>query len=188
MWVIWDYYHLGRILQRNTELRYKSTNYTHSSRISDLAPSLLKPTPRGESVRVGIAVFGSRISSLFDTAEKLLLVDIVNNEETGREEVAMDGTLPFRRVRCLGDLGVTTLLCGAISGVMYSLIAARGITVIPWLKGEVNEVLDGFRNGTLHTPYFRLPGPGGPFRGRHGWAWRHETDASGRGTGERHQP
>lgn len=142
-------------------------------------------------MRVAMPVFRSRLSPLFDSAGKLLVVDIVGNEEVGRREVDIDGMFTTQKVRRLGELGVSTLVCGAISGMMYGLTTGRGITVIPWLRGEVEEVLEAFKNGRLDAPSFRVPGctrAGGPWS-RHGWAWRWGSGGEpGQGRRRRRRP
>jgi len=124
-------------------------------------------------VRVAMPVFRSRVSPLFDSAERVLLVDIVDGREVRRQEVVMDDTLAPHKARRLSELGVSTLLCGAISAMLYVLVRGRGIAVIPWLSGDAEEILQAFEDGSLDVRRFRMPGFNLPGRsqGRHGFAW-----------------
>ena len=70
----------------------------------------------------------------------------------------------FHRCRRLRELGVETLICGAISNPAFAAACAEGITVIPWISGDVEEVIDSFMAGTLPSSRFMMPGCRG--RGR----------------------
>lgn len=50
------------------------------------------------------------------------------------------------------------LVCGAISWPLEALVAASGIRVIPLICGDVEEVVQALRNGTLDDEQFAMPG------------------------------
>jgi predicted Fe-Mo cluster-binding NifX family protein len=55
-------------------------------------------------------------------------------------------------------LGIDVLVCGAISWPLEALLAAKGIRVIPLICGEVADVVQGVRDGTLEDRRFAMPG------------------------------
>ncbi len=50
------------------------------------------------------------------------------------------------------------LVCGAISWSLEALLTSHGIRVIPFVCGEVAEVMQAFRDGTLQHPRYAMPG------------------------------
>jgi predicted Fe-Mo cluster-binding NifX family protein len=125
-----------------------------------------------ESMRVALAVWNDRISPVFDTASRLLLVDVDQGVERVRRiiEVAAD-TFPTQRARRMTELEVNVLICGAISRVLAELVSASGVVVIPWVSGPVDGVLRAYLTKRLSDSRWRMPG----CRGR----WRHRYAVPG---------
>jgi predicted Fe-Mo cluster-binding NifX family protein len=107
---------------------------------------------------VAIPVWKGRVSPVFDVAGQVLLVELDRLIETARweEPLADDGL--DRRADRMAHWGVTTLVCGAISRPLESLLTARGIDVIPRVCGGVDEVLGAFSSGNLQSEQFAMPG------------------------------
>ena len=70
----------------------------------------------------------------------------------------MTGEMLDRRADRLAQQGVDTLICGAISRALESLLTARGVQVIPRVCGSVDEVLGAFCTGELDDERFAMPG------------------------------
>lgn len=117
-------------------------------------------------MKVGIAVWNSRVSPVFDTAKRLLVIDLVDGIETGREEIAMTDVYPALRVQRLRSHGVDVLICGAISNPIAALTESAGITLMPWISGNTDEIVDAFKNGELMSPRYIMPGCKRQRRGR----------------------
>ena len=116
--------------------------------------------------RIAIPVWQGRISPVFDTAGHLLLVDVDGTRELQRcESVLADTRLP-RRVSRLVELGVDVLICGGVSRPLLSMVTGAGIRAVPWVAGNVQEVLDAYLGGQLPGPRFQMPGRMGQGRGR----------------------
>jgi|GEM_PF-3227883 len=92
-------------------------------------------------MRIGITTYGSRVSPLFDAAEKLLLMDVDGDQFRRRGEVTLGSLGPALRVAKLDQFGVQVLVCGGISGFFRDAIVARGIRIHAWISGEVGDVL-----------------------------------------------
>lgn len=120
-------------------------------------------------MRVAIPIWQGRVSPVFDVAGQLLLVDADNALEQSRREETLADEEPGRRAERLADLGVTTLVCGAISQPLLLLLEAKGIEVVSRVCGEVDEVLAAFLAGGLCADRFAMPGCCGRMqRGRQG--------------------
>jgi predicted Fe-Mo cluster-binding NifX family protein len=115
-------------------------------------------------MRLAISIWNDRISPVFDAAGRLLLVDIEEGQERGRQVEVLSDALPSRRIRRLTELGVNALVCGGISRPLITLLADFGISVCPWTAGPVDEVLKAYNEGRLQDPRWRMPGCGGKSR------------------------
>jgi predicted Fe-Mo cluster-binding NifX family protein len=123
-------------------------------------------------MRLAISIWNDRISPVFDAADHLLLIDIEQGQERGRQEEVLSDAFPSRRMRRLTEMGVNALICGGISRPLVTLLAESGISVCPWTAGPVDEVLRAYLEDRLHDPQWRMPGCGGPPRGSKGSARR----------------
>jgi len=129
-------------------------------------------------MRVAIATWTGRVSPVFDAAEHLLVVDVEDGGEVGRQEVALgDAPVPVR-TRRLVELGVNVLICGAISWPLEARVVAAGVQVIPQICGPTEEVLRAFVTGPWTQQAFRMPGCTGRCRRR-----RRFRGSGGRGFG-----
>ena len=109
-------------------------------------------------MKIAVPIWHDRVSSAFDFAHSLLLVDIEHGRETGREEILwLPESIPERANR-LKTLGVKVLICGAISRSLASQVKACGVKVLPYVVGQVDEILKAYLTGTLVQPQFALPG------------------------------
>jgi predicted Fe-Mo cluster-binding NifX family protein len=118
-------------------------------------------------MKIAIPIWEGRVSPVLDTARQLLIVDVEDGQETSRTAVDIPLMHIVQMARFVRDLGVDTVICGAISRQLEMMLATLGIRIIPWLRGEVDEVLSAHANGNLQDGYFFLPGCGRG-RGRRG--------------------
>ncbi len=116
-------------------------------------------------MRVGIPIWGSKVSPVLDASEQLLVVELTGTERSDVETVSFGGWGMMRRARLIGDLGLDVLICGAISGRLAGLLAWKDVRVIPWVSGEVDDVLRAFVEGRLSGKRFAMPGYRGMGRG-----------------------
>jgi predicted Fe-Mo cluster-binding NifX family protein len=130
-------------------------------------------------MHIAIPVWDDRVSPLFDTALRILLIRFENGRETARAERSLHQVIPPMRVRLLVEEGVDTLICGAISRRLADMCLSSGLTVIPWVSGTLEEVVVAFLTGGLSGPQYIMPGCcGGRLRAR-----RRQGRGRGRGRG-----
>ena len=108
-------------------------------------------------MRIAIPVWNDCVSSAFDFAHRLLLIDIQDSSETKRSEISLDPELISQRATRLKTLGVEVLICGAISRSLASLVAVSGIVVLPYVLGPVDEILKAYLIDQLDQPKFAMP-------------------------------
>jgi len=109
-------------------------------------------------MKIAIPIWNGRVSSAFDFAHKLLLVDIEYGREAGRVEISMLPESNPEKANRLKALGVEVLICGAISRSLASQVQACGVKVLPYVVGQVDEILKAYLTGKLIEPQFALPG------------------------------
>ena len=110
------------------------------------------------TMKVAIPVYGNYVSTVFDFAHRLLLVDIENGKETERYEVRLERLSLQQRAEKLKSLGVDVLVCGAISQVLANIVTQSGIEILPYVTGNTENVLGAYITGQLIRPEFRMPG------------------------------
>ena len=122
-------------------------------------------------MKVAVTVWQGRISPVFDVSREAMVLTIEGGVEKRRCSEKIETATPLRKLDLLTDLGVETLICGAISEPLQDELTSRGVRVIGFVAGEVDEVVATFLAGTLPTPTLSMPGCGGRrnrFRGGRG--------------------
>jgi predicted Fe-Mo cluster-binding NifX family protein len=108
-------------------------------------------------MKVAISTWNGRVSPVFDVARTLLVLEIGEAGIAERREQALDDG-PAGRIERIVDAGVKVLLCGAISQPLAGMLAARGVRVVPFISGDVEEVIRAYLAGALGCPRFAMPG------------------------------
>lgn len=114
---------------------------------------------------MALAMWNGRISPVFDVARQVLMLDIEDDKVITRKEEVLPGTEPQIQADRLASLGPQVLICGAISQPMADMLAAKSIQVIPFVAGDIDQVLGAWLLGTLPNPALSMPGCCGRRRG-----------------------
>ena len=110
-------------------------------------------------MKIGLPVFNDRVSPVFDWARNLMIVQMNENGDMGeRRTVEMGNLGEWERVALLVSEGVNVLICAGICGSLLEAITGRGIQVLPGIVGQVDDVLEAFKEGRLAQPQFCMPG------------------------------
>ena len=118
-------------------------------------------------MKIALPVWNDRISPVFDTARRLLIVNVKNGKEESRTEMQITELHPPLRVRQLAETGAKVLICGAISRPLAAMIKTWDMAIVQWISGDVEEVLQAYFSGAFPEPRFLMPGcGGGPCRNR----------------------
>jgi predicted Fe-Mo cluster-binding NifX family protein len=120
-------------------------------------------------MRVAVPVWEKRVSPVFDSARRLVVIDIEEGGPASRLTLPLTEAYPPRRALLLRIWGVEVLVCGGISPYLGRLIAGQGIRVVSGVRGDAEEVLRAYSRGRIPSPAYTLPGwRGGRRRGRGG--------------------
>ena len=114
---------------------------------------------------IAVATCNGRISPVFDAAGNILVLRIERGAVAGTREQALNDT-PHRKVEQLAEAGVGTLVCGAISRPFRAMVESRGIAVIPFVSGGVEEVVAAWLAGGISQFAYAMPGCGSMRRRR----------------------
>ncbi len=119
-------------------------------------------------MKAAFAVWENRIAPVFDVAGRVCIV------ESGKEPVLQRETLELpeghasTKAGFLADRRVEILVCGAVTGPARWFLVSRGIRVIAFVTGELDEVIAAWLDGRLpRDESFLMPGCRG-FRRRGG--------------------
>jgi predicted Fe-Mo cluster-binding NifX family protein len=109
-------------------------------------------------MKVALPIWDDRVSPVFDVAHELLVTD-VNGQAVGTQAThVIAETDAAARAKTVADLGVTVLICGAISQALEQLLLSRGVRVIPRKYGDAHEVLTAHITRRLDEPQYTMPG------------------------------
>jgi len=108
--------------------------------------------------RAAFSLWNDRIAPVFDVARNLLIVDTAQGAETGRIERRFSGDSPQERAMRLASLQVDHLVCGAITRETADALQDRGIQVVSFVSGEIEQVLQAWLHGHLNERSLHMPG------------------------------
>lgn len=107
---------------------------------------------------VGIVRMENRVAYRLDCADTIVVARKDRRGKVQLEEASLSEKDAIRRVQQIADLGIETLVCGAVSGFVFRMFQHHGIQVIGGVIGDAQDVLHQYVNGNLragavlHTP------------------------------------
>jgi len=116
-------------------------------------------------MKIALSVFKDSISTVFDAADQLLIVEIDEVNGQKRKPAKLSAANIAGRVSQLKEKGIDVLICGAISRPMQAAIVSAGIIVCPFVRGSAEALITAYLNGNLEKPLYALPGCHGRGRG-----------------------
>ncbi|MFA4916506.1 MAG: hypothetical protein WC560_07535 [Syntrophales bacterium] len=119
-------------------------------------------------MKVAIPLFGNWISPRFGFSSEMWLLNIEQGKIISQSRISMTGLAIPQWLNHISSLGVDSIICGGIDRFCHHQLENLGISVIPEIVGEANEVLSLFLNGELQPGLRICPGKGRNFRGRRG--------------------
>jgi predicted Fe-Mo cluster-binding NifX family protein/ribosomal protein S27AE len=115
-------------------------------------------------MKTAFTYWDNRIAPVFDTARQAHVVEAESGQIVSETQATLSGDLPIQKTLGLVELGIGTLVCGAISRPMFAQITAYGIQVVPFVAGDLQVVIQAWLSGKLEPDAFAMPG----CRGRRG--------------------
>lgn len=112
----------------------------------------------GKVLRVALPVFMERVSPVLDTCTQLCLLEPERTPENARVRIPVKGTTVFERAAEFKKLEIGVIICGAVSESLFNLLRQAGIDLVCGITGDIEEVAEAYRTGSLQQGRFRMPG------------------------------
>jgi predicted Fe-Mo cluster-binding NifX family protein len=110
------------------------------------------------TVKTAFSCWQERIAPVFDSAREVLVAETEGDRVVRQYQEKLDLALPVQKALRLRELGIGVLVCGAISRPLQAMIAASGVRVIPFVSGELRQVVRAWSEGKLPASRFFMPG------------------------------
>jgi len=118
-------------------------------------------------MKIAIPIWGDKVSPVFDTALRLLVVEVKDRKEISRFVYYIGDEDLMRRCQHIRTLNVDILICGAVSYTFLQMLQSLGLEVIQQISGQVEEVLKAYLKGNIYNTKYLMPGCK-RYRSRHG--------------------
>jgi predicted Fe-Mo cluster-binding NifX family protein len=109
-------------------------------------------------MKIAMPVWENQVSTVLDFSETLLIIDIDGGEVKGQTGVDWSLCNDPMKLALIKEAGVSTMLCGAVSRPLQTMLKNSGIILISCLRGRTDAILKAYLDGNLHGDGFRLPG------------------------------
>ena len=119
-------------------------------------------------MNVAVALYETRVSPRFDCAAEFLIARTQDGRLLDRTTLSARHWTGAQRVTRLVELGVDTLICGAIDMPSQRQLSLNNIELYPWITGQAQDALQCLLNGKLCSG--AMTAPGGRCCGR--WRFR----------------
>jgi len=120
---------------------------------------------------LALAAYDHRIASVFDSANHLVVWRDEPPEAGKSVSLELHPEAPGMLFRLLVENHIRVLICGAIRGCALHQLENAGIHVISWVTGDIDRVVAAYRDGSLNSAEFIMPGCHKP--GHHGGRGAH---------------
>ncbi len=107
-------------------------------------------------MKTAFSIWEDRIAPVFDTAAHLVVAEVKVGQFSKEERVLIPTDDRGRQAARLAELGVTTLVCGAVARDLQDFLVARGIRLLPFVAGDLRTVMDAWREGRLNSAAFTV--------------------------------
>jgi hypothetical protein len=116
---------------------------------------------------IAIPIMRGRVAPVLNWCSRTMIFP-ANPDGGSARELWTPELGPAARLQLLQEHGVQTLICGALSLDLQNCAIGLGLTVIPGVAGNIEEVIQAYRQNRLDQPEYWLPGCSGPRRYRQG--------------------
>jgi predicted Fe-Mo cluster-binding NifX family protein len=108
--------------------------------------------------QIAVSVLDKRLAPVFDVSQNVRIFEIEENGTRLIGNLSFKDRDIFSRARMLAEEKVDLLVCGAISYYSEKILNSSGVDVLPFICGEVDEVVDALARDNLTENRFRMPG------------------------------
>jgi predicted Fe-Mo cluster-binding NifX family protein len=98
------------------------------------------------------------MAPVFDVSREALVLTIEVGVVASRSIENIETPMASLKLDRLTELGIETLVCGAITEPLQHELSMSGVKVIGFVAGEIDEVVKSLLDGTLPTRALSMPG------------------------------
>ena len=98
---------------------------------------------------IALSVYGNRISSRLDVAEKMMIVSADDNTVKKKQSLLLQESNPIKKINTIIELKPDVLICGGLTEICAQMLEHSNIVVISWVQGSSEEVLQAYLGGLL---------------------------------------
>lgn len=99
-----------------------------------------------------------RVAPVFDTARQIRVVEAESGEIVDTVHETLHEDVLVQKALRLAEMGVSVLVCGAISIPLHEMVVSYGIKVFPFVAGDLDDVVQAWLDGNLERDAFAMPG------------------------------
>lgn len=107
---------------------------------------------------LAIPVFRARVAPVLDWCSKILIIPEGATDAASCRQINVPGENIFGLMRMLREEGIKTLICGALSPEMLNYGESMGVRIVHGIAGDIEEVLQAYREQKLDQPKYWIPG------------------------------
>jgi len=109
-------------------------------------------------MRIAFSLWNERIAPVFDVARHLWIIDSEEGRIIGQTGRRFSSDDPKERAMRLTTMQVDQLVCGAITRSSYDALAERGIQVMSFIAGDLDQVMNACLSDRLKDGELNMPG------------------------------
>jgi predicted Fe-Mo cluster-binding NifX family protein len=102
---------------------------------------------------IALSTFRNRISSRLDAADEILILTLENNEVKNSKSIRINPSSPMDKIQRIIELNPDILICGGLTQLCIRKLQNTKITVIPWTKGNAEDVFKQFLEGKFSESF-----------------------------------
>lgn len=99
-----------------------------------------------------------KISPVFDNAVKIKIFEIEKSKIARSDDMYLAGLSLCDRIELFHDLKIEMIICGAITKPCYQNLTSRGIRIISFVTGKIDEVIKAYLSGEDIAHIYCMPG------------------------------
>lgn len=98
---------------------------------------------------IALSTFRNRISSRLDSADEILILTLENNRVKNSKTIKIIPSSTLDKIQQIIELNPDVLICGGLTQLCDRKLQNTEITIIPWTKGNAEDVFNQFIEGKL---------------------------------------
>jgi predicted Fe-Mo cluster-binding NifX family protein len=109
-------------------------------------------------MKIAIPIWEDKVSPVFDTALRLLLVEVKDNQVASRLAYHIGEEDLSWKCHRIKELDPDVIICGAVSHLFLNMLKGVGLAVIQHVAGMTEEIIDAYIRDDIYNTRFLMPG------------------------------